>query len=180
MIPSFSKKVRDTILQWTGIPTSIGIAKTKTLSKIANHIAKKQKSGIVNLIGIENIDSILEKIKINDIWGVGRQTSKFYIKHGINNAKQLKNISNNWIKNNSNVLAARTAMELRGISCIDLETYQAKRKSCCVSRSFGKRIKSLKKMSEAVSTYIIRAAEKIRNEKYSNNSSFTFFTIVLC
>ena len=97
MIPSFGKKVRDTILQWTGIPTSIGIAKTKTLSKIANHIAKKQKSGIVNLIGIENIDSILEKIKINDIWGVGRQTSKFYIKYGINNAKQLKNISNNWI-----------------------------------------------------------------------------------
>ena len=134
MIPSFGKKVRDTILQWTGIPTSIGIAKTKTLSKIANHIAKKQKSGIVNLIGIENIDSILEKIKVNDIWGVGRQTSKFYIKHGINNAKQLKNISSNWIKNNSNVLASRTAMELRGISCIDLEAYQAKRKSCCVSR----------------------------------------------
>jgi DNA polymerase V len=164
MIPSFGKKVRDTILQWTGIPTSIGIAKTKTLSKIANHIAKKQKSGIVNLIGIENIDSILEKIKINDIWGVGRQASKFYIKHGINNAKQLKDISNNWIKNNSNVLASRIAMELRGISCIDLETYQAKRKSCCVSRSFGEKVENFQILAESIVSHSLNAAEKIRSE----------------
>ena len=158
------KKDIDTKLQWTGIPTSIGIAKTKTLSKIANHIAKKQKSGIVNLIGIENIDSILEKIKVNDIWGVGRQTSKFYIKHGINNAKQLKNISNNWIKNNSNVLASRTAMELRGISCIDLETYQAKRKSCCVSRSFGEKVENFQILVESIASHSLNAAEKIRSE----------------
>ena len=164
MISSFGKKVRDTILQWTGIPTSIGIAKTKTLSKIANHIAKKEKSGIVNLIGIENIESILEKIKINDIWGVGKQTSKFYIKHGINNAKQLKNISNNWIKNNSNVLASRTAMELRGISCIDLENYQTKRKSCCVSRSFGKKIENFQILVESIASHSLNAAEKIRSE----------------
>jgi len=164
MISSFGKKIRDTILQWTGIPTSIGIAKTKTLSKVANHIAKKQKSGIVNLIGIENIDSILEKIKINDIWGVGKQTSKFYIKHGINNAKQLKNMSSNWIKNNSNVLASRTAMELRGISCIDLETYQAKRKSCCVSRSFGEKVENFQILAESIASHSLNAAEKIRSE----------------
>ncbi len=66
-ILSFGKKIRDTILQWTGIPTSIGIANTKTLSKIANHVAKEQKSGIVNLIGIENIDSVLEKITIRSL-----------------------------------------------------------------------------------------------------------------
>ena len=164
MILSFGKKVRDTILQWTGIPTSIGIAKTKTLSKIANHIAKKKKSGIVNLIDIENIDSILEKIKINDIWGVGRQTSKFYIKHGISNAKQLKNMSSSWIKNNSNVLSSRTAMELRGISCINLETYQAKRKSCCVSRSFGEKVESFRALVESITSHSLNAAEKIRSE----------------
>jgi len=163
-ILSFSKKVRDTILQWTGIPASIGIAKTKTLSKIANHIAKKQKSGIINLINIENIDSVLEKIKINDVWGVGRQLSKFYIKHGINNAKQLKNMPNNWIKNNSNVLGSRTAMELRGISCIGLEIYQVKRKSCCVSRSFGKKVENFQILAESIASYSLNAAEKIRSE----------------
>ena len=60
-IENIGKEIRETILQWTGIPTSIGIAKTKTLSKIANHIAKKKQSGVTSLIGIENIDPILEK-----------------------------------------------------------------------------------------------------------------------
>src|SRR6056300_1061398 len=121
-IENIGKEIRETILQWTGIPTSIGIAKTKTLSKIANHIAKKKQSGVTSLIGIENIDPILEKIDINDVWGVGRQLTKFYNKNGIYNAKQLKNKSNSWIKKCSNVLSSRTAMELRGIPCIHLET----------------------------------------------------------
>ena len=94
----FGKKIRETILQWVGIPTSIGIATTKTLSKIANHIAKKEKSGIVSLINKKNIDHILKKIEIRDVWGVGRQLSKFYINNGIFNANQLKNVSNHWIK----------------------------------------------------------------------------------
>ena len=158
------KEIRETVLQWTGIPTSIGIAKTKTLSKIANHIAKKKQSGVTSLIGIENLDPILEKIEINDVWGVGRQLTKFYQKNGIYNAKQLKNKSNTWIKKCSNVLSSRTAMELRGIPCIDLETTQTKRKSCVVSRSFGKRIETFQELKEAVSNYCLNASEKIRSE----------------
>ena len=158
------KEIRQTILKWTGIPTSIGIAKTKTLSKIANHIAKKKTSGVTSLIGIENLDPILEKISINDIWGVGRQLTKFYHKNGIYNAKQLKNKSNTWIKKSSNVLSSRTAMELRGIPCIDLEVTQTKRKSCVVSRSFGKRIEKYQELKEAVSNYCLNASEKIRSE----------------
>ena len=125
-IEAVGKEIRDIILQWTGIPTSIGIAKTKTLSKIANHIAKKKQSGVVSLIGIENIDLILEKVEINDVWGVGRQLTKFYHQNGIYNAKQLKNMSNTWIKKSSNVLSSRTALELRGIPCIPLETKTSK------------------------------------------------------
>jgi len=75
----FGKKIRETILQWVGIPTSIGIATTKTLSKIANHIAKKEKSGIVSLINKKNIDHILKKIEIRDVWGVGRQLTNFIL-----------------------------------------------------------------------------------------------------
>ncbi len=129
-VEKVGREIRETVLKWTGIPTSIGIAKTKTLSKVANHIAKKKKSGVTSLIGIENIDPILEKVEINDVWGVGRQLTKFYHKNGIYNAKQLKNKSNTWIKKNSNVLGSRTAMELRGVPCIDIETTQSKRKSC--------------------------------------------------
>jgi len=163
-VEKVGKEIRETVLQWTGIPTSIGIAKTKTLSKVANHIAKKKISGVTSLIGIENIDPILEKIDINDVWGVGRQLTKFYQKNGIYNAKQLKNKSNTWIKKSSNVLSSRTAMELRGIPCINLETTQTKRKSCVVSRSFGKRIETFQELKEAIANYCLNASEKIRSE----------------
>ena len=163
-VEKVGKEIRATVLQWTGIPTSIGIAKTKTLSKVANHIAKKTQSGVTSLIGIENIDPILEKVEINDVWGVGKQLTKFYQKNGIYNAKQLKNKSNTWIKKSSNVLSSRTAMELRGIPCIDLETTTSKRKSCVVSRSFGKRVEKFQELREAVASYCLNASEKIRSE----------------
>ena len=164
LVELFGKKIRNTILEWTGIPTSIGIASTKTLSKVANHIAKKEKSGVVSLINTKDIDIILEKININDIWGIGKQLTKFYITNNISNAKQLKNISNTWIKKSSNVLSSRTAMELRGISCISLETHQTKRKSCCVSRSFGKKVEKFQDLRESITTHCLNAAEKIRSE----------------
>ena len=173
-IENIGKEIRDIVLQWTGIPTSIGIAKTKTLSKVANHIAKKTKSGIVSLIGIEDIDPILEKVEVNDIWGVGKQLTKFFIKNGIHNAKQLKNISNTWIKKNSNVLSSRTAMELRGISCIDLETISSKRKSCVVSRSFAKKVEKLQELQESITGYCLNAAEKIRSESLIAKSITVF------
>ena len=173
-VEDVGKEVRSVVLQWTGIPTSIGIAKTKTLSKIANHIAKKEKSGVVSLIGIEDIDSILEKVKIEDVWGVGRQLTKFYIKNDIYNAKQLKNISNAWIKKSSSVLGSRTAMELRGISCIDLEIQDSKRKSCVVSRSFGKKVEIFQELKESVTNYCLNASEKIRSESLIAKSITVF------
>ena len=173
-VEDIGKEIRSIVLQWTGIPTSIGIAKTKTLSKVANHIAKKIKSGVTSLIGIENIDSILEKVEVNDIWGVGKQLTKFYHKNGIYNAKQLKNISNTWIKKSSNVLSSRTAMELRGISCIPLETKSLKRKSCVVSRSFGKRVENFQELKESVTSYCLNGSEKIRSESLVAKSITVF------
>ena len=173
-VEDVGKEIRNTVLKWTGIPTSIGIAKTKTLSKVANHIAKKKQSGVVNLIGIENIDPILEKVEINDVWGVGKQLTKFYNKNGIYNAKQLKNKSNTWIKKSSNVLSSRTAMELRGIPCIDLEATTSKRKSCVVSRSFGKRVENFQELKEAVANYSLNASEKIRSESLIAKSITVF------
>ena len=173
-VEKVGKEIRSTILQWTGIPTSIGIAQTKTLSKVANHIAKKKKTGVTSLIGLENIDPILEKVEINDVWGVGRQLTKFYNKNGIYNAKQLKNKSNTWIKKNSNVLGSRTAMQLSGVPCIDLQKTPSKRKSCVVSRSFGKRVEKLQEMKEAVANYSLNASEKIRSESL-NAKSITIF-----
>ena len=158
----YGNKIKNIILKWTGIPTSIGIATTKTLSKIANYTAKKEKSGVISLINSEKIDKILSEVKINDVWGVGRQLTKFYIKNGINTAYQLKNISNSWIKKNTNVFGSRTAMELKGISCISLEIHQEKRKNCCVSRSFGTKVTKLEELKKSITTHCLNAAEKIR------------------
>ena len=158
----YGNQIRKIILKWTGIPVSIGIASTKTLSKAANHIAKKEKSGVINFINLKQIDKFLAKIKINDVWGVGRQLTKFYIKNRINTALQLKNTSNSWIKKNTNVFGSRTAMELNGIPCTSLEIREEKRKNCCVSRSFGKKVTKLEELSESVAKHCLNAAAKIR------------------
>ena len=155
-------KIREIVLKWTGIPTSIGIANTKTLSKAANYIAKKEKSGVIDFINSKKLDEFLKKIKIDEVWGVGKQLTKFYIKNEIDTAYKLKNIQNNWIKKNTNVIGSRTAMELKGIACIFLEPHQEKRKNCCVSRSFGRKVTKLEELNEAVTTHCLNAAEKIR------------------
>ena len=156
----YGREIRSRVLKWTGIPTSVGIASTKTLSKVANHIAKKEKAGVIYLN--TNIDEKLKKFPIEDVWGVGKQLSKFYHKNNISNAYDLKNVSNTWVKKGTNVLGAKTAMELRGIPCIDLQIDQEKRKNCCVSRSFGRKVKDLNELEESVVTHCLNAAEKIR------------------
>ena len=171
-IENYGKEIRKRILKWTGIPTSVGISNTKTLSKVANHIAKKNKTGVIYLK--ENIDEKLKNFHISDIWGVGKQLSKLYIKNGIDTAFKLKNISNSWVKKSTNVLGAKTVMELRGISCINLETQETKRKSCCVSRSFGKKVESLEKLQESITTHCLNAAEKIRNDNQITRSITIF------
>ena len=159
-VEKYGKEIRAKVLKWTGIPTSVGVSSTKTLSKVANHIAKKEKTGVMYLY--KNIDEKLRNFPISDVWGVGKQLTKFYIKNGINNAYQLKSKPNTWVKKSTNVLGSRTAMELSGISCIGLEIQEEKRKNCCVSRSFGKKVTDIQKLEEAITTYCLNAAEKIR------------------
>ncbi len=159
-IEDYGKEIRSRVLKWTGIPTSVGIAPTKTLSKIANHIAKQEKAGIIYLN--KNIDERLKKFPIENVWGVGKQLSKFYHKNNINSAYDLKNVSNTWVKKGTNVLGAKTAMELRGITCINLQIDQEKRKNCCVSRSFGRKVNDINELEESVITHCLNAAEKIR------------------
>ena len=164
-ITDFITELRSLILKWTGIPVSIGTANTKTLSKIANQLAKKEKVGVKNFIQKTNneIDSLLKQFPIEDVWGVGRKISKLYKVNNINNAYQLKNSNNTWIKKNTNVLGLKTVMELRGISCISFEDNDvSSRKNCCVSRSFGKKVLCYEPLKEAIVSHCLNAAEKIR------------------
>ena len=122
----------------------------------------------------EHIDKALKNFDITNVWGVGKQLSKLYKKNGIENAYQLKEISNTWVKKSTNVLGAKTVMELRGIPCINLETEETKRKSCCVSRSFGKKVHSLDKLKESITTHCLNAAEKIRTDQQTTRAITVF------
>ena len=159
-VEEYGKEIREKVLKWVGIPTSVGIASTKTLSKVANHIAKKERNGVMYLN--KNIDLILKNFPIEDVWGVGKQLSKFYKKNDIQTAYDLKNASSTWVKKGTNVLGAKTAMELREVPCINLQIDQEKRKNCCVSRSFGRKVDDINELEEAVITHCLNAAEKIR------------------
>ena len=173
---SYAHQLRQTILQHTGIPVSIGIASTKTLAKVANHKAKKDDSlnGVCSLVNYNNIDQILELTEVGDVWGVGRRLSKKLINHGIHNAKLLKNCSDSWIRKMMSVNGLKTITELRGISCIPLEEYSMTRKSCCTTRSFGKLLTNLDDIEQAVTTFARRAAERIRSESLATSCVSVF------
>ena len=163
---SYVRQMRKVILQYTGIPVSIGVASTKTLTKVANHIAKDDESleGVCSLIQHENLDQVLEDTNVVDVWGVGRQLSKKLIANGIFNAKLLKNCEDAWVRKMMSVNGLKTVSELREISCLDLEETSATRKSCCTTRSFGKPLINLEDIEQAVTTFARRATERIRGE----------------
>jgi len=174
---NFIIDIKKTIYQNTGIPVSIGVGSNKTLSKIANHLAKKNTEGVVDLTKLtqEEINNILKNIDIEDVWGVGRQLSNLYKKNKINNAYELKYSSSSWIKKNTNVFGLKTVMELNGASCITLELLRKKkRKSCCVSKSFGNKVGSFEELKEAVVTHCLNAAEKIREDDQLVKSVIVF------
>ena len=174
---SYARHMRKVILQYTGIPVSIGIASTKTLTKVANHIAKDDESleGVCSLIQHENLDQVLEDTNVADVWGVGRQLSKKLIANGIFNAKLLKNCEDAWVRKMMSVNGLKTVSELREISCLDLEETSATRKSCCTTRSFGKPLVNLDDIEQAVTTFARRATERIRGESLTASTVSVFF-----
>lgn len=161
----FAHEIRQTVRQWTRIPVSIGIASTKTLAKIANHIAKKNPAhnGVFELKD-EEVDSYLEKLPASEVWGIGRQQTEFLRENGITTALQLKNAPDHWVKKNLSVVGLKIVTELRGTSCLPLDTVPEPKKGIISSRSFGRAITTLNELEEAVALYTTRAAEKLREE----------------
>lgn len=173
MAPKAEENLTEQALAWrrkikkdVGIPVSIGIGPTKTLAKIANRIAKKEDrhGGVFALTGCENRDDLLATIQVGDVWGIGRRSSEKMQRQGVYTALDLKNSNDGWIRKQLTVTGLRTVMELRGTACIPVEHEPAPRKSVVSSRSFGKAVRSLADLSEAVSSYVSIAAEKLRDE----------------
>ncbi len=165
-LTKLAQKIQQTILKWTGLPVSIGLAPTKTLAKVANRFAKKHEEylGVLNLTDYKNYDRFLELTDVPDIWGVGRQYAKLLYKHGINNALDLSYANRQWVKKRMTVMGLRTVLELNGIPCIE-DTYESPDKKAIVtSRSFGTGVNELDELREALSNFVDVAARKMRRQ----------------
>lgn len=162
-----SKEIKSTVLQWTGIPVSVGVGPTKTLAKVANHCAKTHPAheGIFVLTDISKQESILRELPVGEVWGIGRQLTETLNRNGIKTAWELRNADDTWIKKHLSVVGLRTVWELRGVSCLQLEETHPSKKSIMSSKSFGRPVSELHEMEEAVAAYMARAAEKMRQQQ---------------
>ncbi len=167
---TYGKNLRKKVKQWTGIPVSVGIAETKVLAKIANHIAKKyRKSGVFILDNKEIIEKALKFTAIEEIWGIGRNHSRRFKEYGINTAYDLTCIEESWIKKKFSIVVLRIAKELKGVRCLDIESQYKTKKNICTSRSFGNPTSDYNTIKEAISTFAVRCCEKLRKQKTSTS-----------
>ena len=158
--------LREKVKQWTGIPVSIGIASTKVLSKVANHIAKKHtKSGVFMFDDEDLIRRALNVFPVEDLWGVGRKNAKRLKEAGIHTALQFRECDSGWIRKNMSVNGLRLKKELFGEVCYHLELKRNRKKNICTTRSFGTEVKKLSKLKEAISSHANTCAKKLRDEK---------------
>lgn len=168
-LDSYGRQIRETVLQWTGIPVSVGMARTKTLAKIANRLAKKSEKakGVLDLTQAPYIRPALERTDVEDVWGIGHRIARKLRQAGIATALQLSKANLDWIQKTFSVMTVRTVLELQGQVCFALEEVPEPNQSITVSRSFGKEIESLEELQQALCLYVSRAGEKLRAQKQS-------------
>ena len=173
---NYASKMRNTILKWTGIPTSVGIAPTKSLAKISNKIARKFPSQTKHVYVLDTDykrSKALNYFPLNDIWGIGRRLSKRLQNIGCKNASDFVNLPEQWVKSNLSIVELKIQQELKGISNLDLDSLKIK-KSIATTRSFEKPISDLGKLKERVSTFSLSCAEKLRRQNSLCNVMIVF------
>jgi len=172
----FGKKIIETIKKWTGISVSVGIGPTKTLAKVANHLAKSDKKfdGVLSLVNSNFKEELLKMVKVDSIWGVGEKYAKFFRGSNLYSAYDLLSTDENRIKEKLGVVGQRIVLELRGVECYPLNENPDTKKEICTSRSFGNPIATYDELEQATTTYVAKVAKKLRNEKSLAQSLLVF------
>lgn len=170
--------IRSRIQRGIGISTCVGIAPTKTLAKLANHVAKDAErkpgsypphlAGVCNLAEVspELLASLLRSTPVGDVWGVGRRIAKRLCEHNIATAWELRKAPVPWVRSQFGVVLERTVRELQGTACLQLETQPPPKQQIACTRSFGRPVTDLAPLIEAVSHFTQRAAEKLRQQAH--------------
>lgn len=166
---AMGQAIVERIKQWTGLPVCVGIGSSKTLAKLANHLAKKINSfnGICDFSNLPKQEQLhwMSETSVQEIWGVGAQTTKKLNAMNIRTVLDLKQTSPKLIRAHLGVVMERTCNELNGISCLQLEDVTPAKQQILASRSFGKPVLSLEHLGEAIATHITRASEKLRQQQ---------------
>jgi DNA polymerase V len=160
--------VRAEVLQKTGIPVGVGIAPTKTLAKLANAAAKRwqiQTGGVVDIREPHRRDRLLQVMAVGEVWGIGRRLQAHLLDMGIKTAWDLAKADPRLLRKRFSVVVEKTARELLGVACLEMEPQAPAKREICCSRSFGHRVHALDELREAVATYATRAGEKLRQQQ---------------
>ena len=158
---------RGMVLQWTGVPVSIGIGPTKTLAKVANRIAKKnpEHQSVYHMPDdTAERHRVLSSVAIDDVWGIGHRWGRRFRNMGVETALDLVHLPPKEVRARFNIIAMHTAMELAGIPCNDFDPTPVQRRTLVRSRSFGKMVEDWDVLSQAIASHATRAAEKLRLE----------------
>ena len=167
----WAREIRSLIYQNLGIAITIGIAENKVRAKIANKLAKSidSSAGIFDLIRVKNENNYLGDIRVNKIWGIGKQTSHWLQSKGIKNAKELRDMNENEIIKKLGIVGKRLQLELKGYKCLPIEKVKKQKKEIQVSKSFGQPITKLEDLTQALAIYAIKACEKMRHENLQSS-----------
>ncbi|MBN9402581.1 MAG: Y-family DNA polymerase [Burkholderiales bacterium] len=159
-------QIRQRVLRWVGIPTCVGIGATKTLAKLANHLAKSlpRLQGICDLSGLgpSELMRAIRHVPIRDVWGVGRRLAPSLEAQGIRTAADLALADRHALRRRYSIILAKTAQELCGEPAIDWEDAPPPKQQVMSTRSFGLPVRDLAELEQAVSLFTSRAAEKLR------------------
>lgn len=164
-LTAFGRHIRATLFKRTGIPVGVGIARTKTLAKLANHTAKRlldKTGGVVDLCDQFKCDWTLRNTDVGEVWGVGKRMKAHLEVMGIKSAMDLAKADAWTLRQKFSVVIEKTARELAGTPCLELGEADPPKQEICCSRMFGNRLTDIEPIKEAVATYTQRAAEKLR------------------
>ncbi|MFC6999682.1 Y-family DNA polymerase [Rufibacter roseus] len=175
-LEGYARGIWERVPRTTGIPVAVGVSSTKTLAKVANRLAKKsaKANGVLVLTDPAHIEAALKRTEVGDVWGVGRRYAKKLAQYGIYTAHDLTLKPDSFIKKHMTIVGLRTARELRGEPCIDLEMAPQPKQNICTSRSFGETLTELKDIEEALAAHTVRCATKLRKQQ-SCCSALTVF-----
>ncbi|PVE08677.1 Y-family DNA polymerase [Limnohabitans sp. Rim28] len=168
-IREVSYAMRERVGMWTGMPVCVGIGPTKTLAKLANHVAKKhpRSKGVFNYNALTNVQktNLLQHLPVEDVWGVGRKLTKRLASFGVTNALDLREAHIPTLRAEFGVVMEKTQRELQETPCIKLEEVPADKKQIVSSRSFGSMVTELPVLKDALSTFVANACAKLRAQK---------------